>query len=201
VDVGRLLGDLRTRAFVAQVGAPEATSPEHTQPYRWRHMLAATRFGLELSGERREEILAQMPDFLLRNISGTTDAELLFHRFLVHLNVESGLLERPNLSVDAAISALGSWARELTRWGMEDGLEKVALSIVLNSGRRLLALNFGGHVSYRCMAEIEGLDSAERAAIVCVGADPPRPGFCSLETHHICVLGPGSVQELVKLER
>ncbi len=153
--LGQTLGDLRTRAFIAQGGSLElARTPENTQPFRFRHLLFAMSGSPPALGPRRAEIMAGLPDFLTRNVQGQSEAELVFHRFLTHLK-DTAHLDWPVVDIEAGREALARVAGELDVWAAQDGEPppRVAMSVV--TSRVLLGASLGAPMWMRSTSGID----------------------------------------------
>ncbi|MCB9556098.1 MAG: class II glutamine amidotransferase [Deltaproteobacteria bacterium] len=95
-----LLGQRRARPTGRHVS-------ENTQPYRYRRWMFVHSGAIEGFEAVRGEVLPSIPDFIRRNIRGTTDSEHLFHLFLAFLN-DAGALDNPRVKSTDAASALSS---------------------------------------------------------------------------------------------
>ena len=157
VNFNQIAGELRTDTFIAH--ARDATvgdnRNENTHPFRYRSWLfahhgtlpgfgpaAGTSDPARPSAEQlalTEALLAEIPDFLRRNLRGQTDSELLFHLFLTRLH-EAGQLDVADVRMQDAEAALEVTIRRLDYLLQQRGLDPHALGVVvLANGRFLIA--------------------------------------------------------------
>ena len=142
VDFYAHLRDLRTDVVVGHVRSAtigKSQKTENTHPYRFRSWLFAHSGTLARFPEIRDELLESVPDFLRRNIRGQTDSEHIFHLFLAFLH-DAGKLEDPNITTDAARSALKATAAFLDRLVTAAGGGASELNLVATNGRIMLAV-------------------------------------------------------------
>ncbi len=107
---------------------------ENTHPFRLRQWLFAhqgTVYGFEAI---RPRLLEALPDFLRRNVRGTTDSELIFHTFLSFLH-DQGMLDAPDLDAKVILSAIRSTIAMVDQIGSEIGAPSPDLDLVLSNGR------------------------------------------------------------------
>lgn len=170
VDFFDVVHGLRTDTFIAHARTPTVgdNRNENTHPFRFRSWLfahhgtlpgfgaAAGTVELDRPSAQQEalsEVLrAEIPDFLLRNLHGQTDSELLFHLFLTRLH-ESQHLDIPETRLVDAEAALHRTIRRLDDVLRERGLLTDAPSpfgaITLANGRFLLAAARGTSLQVR----------------------------------------------------
>jgi glutamine amidotransferase len=149
IDWNGMLDGIRAHVAVAHVRDANGSErrAENTHPFRMGRWLFA-HVG-ELSGHHaiRDRLLETMPDFLQRNIRGTTDSELLFHVVLSFLH-DSGQLESVDVTNAAVASALRSTVTLADRHAREVGAPLPGMTSVLTNGRQLYALQRGAPLSY-----------------------------------------------------
>jgi glutamine amidotransferase len=157
VDFAAVAGELRTDTFIAHARAATVgdNRNENTHPFRFRSWLFAHHGTLPGFGPAAgtsdparpspqqlaltETLLAEIPDFLRRNLRGQTDSELLFHLFLTRLH-EAGQLDVPEVRLADAEEALLVTVRRLDHVLKKRGLDPHALgAVALANGRFLLA--------------------------------------------------------------
>ena len=119
VDFFAIAADLRTDTFIAHARTATVgdNRNENTHPFRYRSWLFAHHGTLPGFGggdparpSPEQEaltatLLADVPDFLRRNMRGQTDSELLFHLFLTRLH-ETGHLDVTDVRLPDAQAAL-----------------------------------------------------------------------------------------------
>lgn len=153
VDFYAIAADLRTDTFIAHARTATVgdNRNENTHPFRFRSWLFAhhgTLPGFGGSDPARPSpeqealtnaLLAEIPDFLRRNLRGQTDSELLFHLFLTRLH-EAGHLDIPDVRLADAQAALQRTVLRLDRVLAEKANGRRELgALVLANGRFLLA--------------------------------------------------------------
>ncbi|MCS6857707.1 MAG: class II glutamine amidotransferase [Deltaproteobacteria bacterium] len=107
---------------------------ENTHPFRMRRWLFAhhgTVYGFEAM---RAALIESLPDFLRRNIRGTTDSEVVFHIFLSFLH-DRGLIDALDVDSQAVVSALRSTVLLIDRMSTEVGAPLADLDVALSNGR------------------------------------------------------------------
>ena len=130
---------LRTEVVLGQVreAALGEVKLDDTPPFRFRSWV----FGLigEFPGfdTARPQLLEHLPDFLARNIRGTTAAEHVFHLFLAFLH-DGGKLDDPNVRPGDVAGALRATYASLASSGTAPPLDVIA-----TNGRCLLAARQG----------------------------------------------------------
>ena len=131
---------LRTEAVIGQVREPAAgeVKLEDTPPFRFRSWV----FGMIGAPPHFEEVRAQvqshMPDFLARNVRGTSAPEMTFHLFLAFLH-DSGKLDDPNVRPGDVAAALRATYASLQQFVGEDP----GIDVIVTNGRSLLAARSG----------------------------------------------------------
>jgi predicted glutamine amidotransferase len=149
VDLGEMVGSVQSDCVIlhlreATVGAQRA---ENTHPFRMRQWLFAHSGTVEGFAAIRGRILDALPDFLRRNIRGTTDSEHIFHVMLSFLHDE-GVLDHPDADPQIVHHAIRSTVAILDRHAAEVGAPPPTLSCLLTNGRYLYALRRGQPLLY-----------------------------------------------------
>lgn len=149
IDWSGMLDGIRTHLAVAHArdANGSARRAENTHPFRMQQWLFA-HVG-ELTGHlaMRDRLLETLPDFLRRNIRGTTDSELLFHIVLSFLH-DGGQLDGVDVKNAAVAGALRSTLMLADRHAREVGAPPPGLTLVLTNGRQLYALRRGAPLAY-----------------------------------------------------
>lgn len=131
----------------AVTDGPRLGGTEDTPPFRYRRWMYVQDGAPDL-GATGDAILAQVPDFLRRNIKGHGSAEIAFHVFLAMLH-DLGGLDDANLGMPVARKALAAAtalvASELTKAGAAVPMGNVATS----NSRSLLVARLAGPVWMR----------------------------------------------------
>lgn len=141
---------------------------ENTQPFRSRRWLFAHQGRLEGFADIRAGLLAEIPDFLKRQIRGETDSEVAFAHFLKRL-WDSGHADDPRLEAAVAGRLLADTARTLSKASAGAGAARTStVNLFATNGYILVATRLGGQPLF--YTRLEGTDSCE----VC-GITPSMP--------------------------
>src|SRR5262245_14732177 len=142
--------DIRTDTLIAHVRAATVGTlrTENTHPFRYRQWLFAHTGTIEGFSTLRGRLGDSLPQFLLRDVRGETDSELLFHLFLSFLH-DAGALDRPSVEPETARSALRASVALLDRLCAEEGAEPSAMNILVSSPDYLIAVHGGTTMAYR----------------------------------------------------
>jgi glutamine amidotransferase len=127
---------------------------ENTQPFRFRRWLFAHDGTIESFDAVKPKLLAGLPDFLRRNITGDTDSEHAFMWFLKLLRDEGRL---DDLDADAQLvgRALARTVCQIDAWCREAGAQRPSrLTFIATNGRSMAATRRGGPLHY---ALLEGI--------------------------------------------
>ncbi|HVO21602.1 MAG TPA: class II glutamine amidotransferase [Anaeromyxobacter sp.] len=151
-----LVGRVDSEALV--VHARRATigkaKDENTHPFRFRRWLFAHDGTVEAFDRVRPRLLAELPDFLRRNIAGDTDSEHAFMWLLKELK-DAGALDDLDADAPAVGRALARTVRRLEAYSREAGEQRPArLCFVATNGRVMAATRRGGPLFY---ALLEGI--------------------------------------------
>src|SRR5215467_5675907 len=149
VDFYSRLRELRTDVVVGHVREAtvgKAQKQENTHPFRFRSWVFAHSGTVANFEAIKGELLESVPDFLRRNIRGTTDSEHLFHLFLAFLH-DGGKLEDPNISTEEARAAMRATVAFVERLAGGAGRGKSELNVIVTNGRILLAVRHGRPMS------------------------------------------------------
>jgi predicted glutamine amidotransferase len=136
---------------------------ESTQPFRSRHWLFAHAGRLEDFPRLRAGLLAEVPDFLRRQIHGETDSEVVFAHFLKRL-WETGHADDPRLPAEVAGRVLADTARALSRASVDAGAARTStVNLLATNGSLLVATRQGALPLY--YTRLEGSDQCEVCAL------------------------------------
>lgn len=148
VDLYALARDLKADAMIGRVGfGPQGTvSAENADPFRFRSWLFGSVGEIAAFESIRDKLLDAVPDFLRRNIRGTSPSEHLFHLFLAYLH-DAGILELPSPNprqVKVALDATLSFVRRLiddaaAAGAGPAGAPAIRLALAATNGRSLVA--------------------------------------------------------------
>jgi len=139
--------NLRSDAIVATAGCPPRSTANDVDPYRFRFWLfgmAGEPAGFEAV---RERLLQSVPEFLRRNIRGTSASEHVFHLFLAFLH-DGGLLDARSPDAGVVRHALRQSVVFLNRLLAPAGGPENPVSLVATTGRTLVAMNQGIPMHY-----------------------------------------------------
>jgi predicted glutamine amidotransferase len=186
LDFTEASANLRTNLIIghvrdATVGGPRT---ENTHPFRYRSWVFCHSGTIDRFDRIRDDMLRSVPDFIRRNIRGSTDSEHLFHLFLSFLN-DTGKLDDPRIGPDVAAQALGSTFAYVDRLVADQGGTQQLGSCVISNGSLLVATRRGLDLkafrqsAYTCLNP-EGKPvpcSHLRAVMLIGGTTPSAPGW------------------------
>lgn len=154
IDLYALVSELKADAMIARVGFGRQgnVAAENADPFRFRSWLFGSVGTLPAFDLFREELLQAVPDFLRRNIRGTSPSEHIFHLFLAYLH-DAGLLELPSPPPDDVKTALEgtlSFVRRLMKKASGDSAEgaEIEMAIATTNGRSLVAASLSHAMQY-----------------------------------------------------
>jgi hypothetical protein len=116
--------------------------------------------------EIQAQLRADLPDFLRRNIRGSSDSELFFHLILAGLHSRNQL-EAAAPSDAVMLESIGDAARTIDKL-VGDARSTTMLNMILCNGRAMYALRHGGAFGYVQRNDLR--DPNEPAG------ERPRPG-------------------------
>ncbi len=155
-------------------------SVDNTHPFRFRQWLFAHVGTLTAFDEIGPKLRAELPDFLQRNIRGSSDSELFFHLILSELHAQNQL-EAPLPNSNVMLEAIGATVRRIDA-AVGEARELSTLNMILCNGRAMYALQRGGPFGYIERKGVkESLDGPDEK--------PGRPG--SPELHYIMLVSGG----------
>lgn len=159
IDWEKVARDVRSDAVV--VHFRQATvgdfRSDNTHPFRMRQWLFAHVGTVEGFAAIKESLLESMPDFLRRNIRGSTDSEHVFMTLLSFLH-DAGQLDHPDAEREVVLGAIRSSLALIGRHCEEVGAPAPTLNLILTNGRHMYAVRKGGPMHY---IERAGLPSGE----------------------------------------
>jgi predicted glutamine amidotransferase len=177
----RIAENLKTDCAIAHLR--QATvggfSVDNTHPFRFRQWLFAHVGTIPAFDEIKGKLLEGLPDYLVRNIRGNSDSELLFHVVLARLHA-AGQLELGNPSNAVMLQAFRETA-EIVDKLVGSERERSTLNLILCNGRAMYALRRGAPFGY---VERTGRHEKERE-----GEQKPRPGSPLL--HYVMLVSGG----------
>lgn len=146
VDIAR---DVETDCAILHARLPTVGdfSSQNTHPFRMRRWLFAHTGTIDRFDAVEESLRGSLPDFLTRNIRGTTDSEVYFHVMLSFLH-DAGHLDSPEPDPTHVISAMRSAVALIERLTAEVGGKKSVLNCVLTHGRAMFAMRHGAPMVY-----------------------------------------------------
>lgn len=159
IDLRDMTQGLRADILVAhvRVGTVGVARTENTHPFRYRHWLFAQTGTIEAFDKLRGRLTDSLPQFLLRDVRGETDTELLFHLFLSFLH-DAGQLDRPQVPANSARAALRSTLALVDRLCAEEGHGPSALNLLVSSSEYLLAIHRRERMLLRTLQGQEDLE-------------------------------------------
>lgn len=160
--------NLKTDCAIAHVR--QATvggfSVDNTHPFRLRQWLFAHVGTIPSFEEIRDKLRAELPDFLRRNIRGSSDSELFFHLILAGLHTRNQL-DQPAPAESSLLEAIGEAVKAIDKQ-VGEARSQMMLNMLLCNGKAMYALRRGGAFGY---VQRQGVrEEAESAH------ERPRPG-------------------------
>jgi glutamine amidotransferase len=150
VDLYTQVNGLKAEAVIARVGFGRQgnVAAENADPFRFRSWLFGSMVSIPGFDGIREPVLAAVPDFLRRNIRGSSAGEHLFHLFLANLHL-AGLLdvaapepERVKAALEATLSFVGKLL------GGSSETAPIDLALATTNGRCLVATAMSRSLQY-----------------------------------------------------
>lgn len=208
--------DLRADAFLARGGLTDEAraSADNADPFRFRWWLFGSIGQIAGFDQVRERMLTSIPDFLRRNIRGTSPSEHLFHLFLAFMH-DAGLLEGLAPDPEPVEKALHESINFLERLLSEVDAPKLRLASVTTNGRCMVARSSGRGMQY---LTIDGImdctvcrqrnalerddrriihDQLRGVVVEVAEADEPRAGWKAVPLGAGLAIGPDKVATVV----
>ena len=160
VDVASLTRDVRTDVLIGHVRNPTVGEPgtRNTHPFRYRQWLFAHTGTLAQFEALRDRLVKSIPDFLMRNVRGDTDSELVFHLFLSFLH-DAGKLTDDAPAADV-IAALRTTMALVDRLSSEEGADDAGpTGIMVSNGDYIVGLTRGAGMAYRLVHGQEDIEA------------------------------------------
>lgn len=160
--------NLKTDCAIAHVR--QATvggfSVDNTHPFRLRQWLFAHVGTIASFEEIRDKLRADLPDFLRRNIRGSSDSELFFHLILAGLHTRNQL-DQTAPAETSLLEAIGDAVTSIDKL-VGEARSHTMLNMILCNGKAMYALRRGGAFGY---VQRQGIrEDGERVS------ERPRPG-------------------------
>jgi predicted glutamine amidotransferase len=172
IDWSAIAENVKTDCAIAHVR--QATvggfSVDNTHPFRLRQWIFAHVGTIGSFEDVRDKLRATLPDFLRRNIRGSSDSELFFHLILAGLHARNQL-EQQLPAESSLIEAITDAVREIDVLVGEQR-SSTMLNMLLSNGRTMYALRRGGAFGYVLRA---GSGEAGEAS-----PERPKPGSPTL---------------------
>jgi predicted glutamine amidotransferase len=147
VDWAVVAENVKTDCAIAHVR--QATvggfSVDNTHPFRLRQWLFAHVGTIGRFDEVKEKLRAELPDFLRRNIRGSSDSELFFHMVLAGLHAKNQL-EAANPAHTTVLEAIDDAVGRIDKH--VGSATQSSLNMLLSNGRAMYALRHGGPLGY-----------------------------------------------------
>lgn len=203
VDWDAIVQNVKSDCAIAHVrqATVGAFSVDNTHPFRFRQWLFAHVGTMTAFEELKTELLAGLPDFLRRNIRGSSDSELLFHLVLGELH-EGGQLDALTPSSEVVIGAIGKALRKVDdRVGSSRPTS--TLNLIIANGQIVVGARHGGAfgwVERTGLTELAAGSIEEHArpgspllryVMLVSGAAEVPEGFTALEDKHAVVVTRG----------
>jgi glutamine amidotransferase len=138
VDLAGPLAEIATDCAIGQgVSDERYTGTDNTPPFRFRRWMFAQsgQPDFDAIGPR---LLANVPEYLRRNLRGKSPGELVFHVFLAMLHDE-GAVDEPNIPVQTTRRALAATIKLVSSEQARAGIAEGGLgNIVVSNGRSMI---------------------------------------------------------------
>ena len=158
---GAALGrDVRTDILIGHVRRASIgdQTASNTHPFRYRQWLFAHTGTIAQFDNLRERLVTSIPDFLMRNVRGDTDSELLFHLFLSFLH-DAGKLSDTVRPPDV-ISALRTSIALVDRLCSEEGAHNAGpTGVLVSNGEYIVGLTRGAGMAYRVVSGHDDIEA------------------------------------------
>lgn len=160
IDIAAVGSDIRADVLIGHVRAATIGNlrTENTHPFRYRQWLFAHTGTIENFTQMRPRFVESIPDFLMRNVRGDTDSELIFHIFLSFLH-DAGYLVDGDVDPAASRAALRSTIALVDRLCAEEGVGPVPMNLLTTNGEHMVALHRAASMGYKV---IKGRADLER---------------------------------------
>jgi glutamine amidotransferase len=200
IDWTSIAENVRTDCAIAHLR--QATvggfSVDNTHPFRLRQWLFAHVGTIACFDEIREELLKGLPDFLRRNIRGTSDSELFFHLILAGLHAQNQLESAQ--PTDTVVQRAIHDAIRAVDTKVPTGHPPSMLNLLLSNGRAMFALRRGGAFGYvertGVTDPVEPVDDRPRPGspllryVMLVSGGPQTPeGYADIPEAHLAAVG------------
>ncbi|MFH1130458.1 MAG: class II glutamine amidotransferase [Pseudomonadota bacterium] len=148
LDFCAKMQNLRTKVSIGHVRPTTAQNltSENTEPFRYRNWLFFNCGSIPNFDSIRANLLESVPEFMRRNILGSTDSEYLFQLFLAFLN-DTGNLNDPRMPCAVAGQALTVTLKFLDHLVTEQKDDRPKIGCVATNGNVLVAVRHGVPVS------------------------------------------------------
>lgn len=149
IDWAKIAGDVRSDCLIVHLRKASAGNfrAENTYPFRMGRWVFAQTGEVEGFDAIRPALFETLPDFLRRNIRGSSDAEHVFHVLLSFLHDE-GVLEMPDAEPKPIFSALRSTMALIARHAEQVKAPAPKLNLMLTNGRSLFAMRGGDPLQF-----------------------------------------------------
>lgn len=164
---------------------------ENTHPFRMRQWLFAHDGTVQGFDAMREALMEPMPDFLRRNVRGTTDSEHVFHALLAFLH-DGGQLDNPEIDPKFVLSAIRSTVSLVDRLVSEVGAPEATLNFILTNGRHQFGVRRGGPmqcIEREVVLTGRGASSSYRYAMLVSNGPETPPDWTAMKAGEIAVIG------------
>jgi predicted glutamine amidotransferase len=218
LDFRQLAHDVRSRVLVGHVRRASTGAPSmaNTHPFRFRDWVFAHSGDIPAFDRLRPRLLQNVPEFLLRNIAGETDSEVLFHMILAHLH-ELGALRNPDVGVDVMCEGARRAIHEADEAVLSVGATLPPFAFVVTNGSVMVAANRAQRLCFaqfdrlvdcrdcpdenrRERCEINRSDRTDLRAVVVVSCDSTLPDrYESLPEEALLGIKPDATVESIPL--
>lgn len=148
VDWEAVTERVRTDCAIAHVrkATVGGFSVDNTHPFRWRQWLFAHVGTVTAFEDIGEELMADVPDYLRRNVRGNADSEAFFHLVLTELH-SSGQIKLDEPDEQGVVDAIGAAVARIDRV-VGPVRPTSTLNMLMTNGRRMYGLRRGSAFGY-----------------------------------------------------
>lgn len=157
LDYVRLVDDAASTCLLVHVRRATigTWSTKNTHPFRFRRWLFAHVGTLPALEPKSEQLLAELPPFLARNIRGETDSELAFHLYL-HSLFRDGTINDLSLPPEQLAASLREFAGSLEELHAPRSQPDPSYAIIVTNGQIMGAVCRGQPMHYSHREGIHG---------------------------------------------
>jgi predicted glutamine amidotransferase len=203
VDFFRALSSVSSDYIVMHATSDEGHPGNHnTQPFRYRRWLFAQAGTVPQFDAIKSAVLEHIPEFLRRNIRGTTPAEHIFQLFLSYLH-DAGAVDDHNLPLSQSRRVLRDTLAMVSGLLSKAGEPQGPGNIIVTNGRTMMAVRVRGPLYVRRFKENDRrarTGQSFRAVLVASDVREPGEGFEEIPERSVIMVSRDLQISIVDLE-